>query len=88
MKHFRIPDIPPLNKAFFAALVLSLVSHALVLSMPIMGYKAAPVQKERAITVRLAEPPPPEPEGKETARRKIPPPLKKRRYRPPPWSKR
>ena len=73
MKTFRPPDIPPLNKAFFAALVLSLVSHALVLSMPIMGYKAAPVQKEKAITVRLSEPPPPEPEVQETAPEKNPP---------------
>jgi len=73
MKTFRLPNIPPLNKAFFAALVLSLVSHALVLSMPIMGYKAAAVQKEKTLTVRLSEPPPPEPEVNETAAEKNPP---------------
>jgi len=77
MKPFRAPDIPPLSRAFLAALVLSFAAHALVLSMPIMGYKGTPSRPEKIVAVRLAEPLPPAPEPDEL-------PAKAAPSRPPP----
>ena len=61
MKPFQSPPAPAIKRAFVVALIISFASHALVLSMPIMGARS-PARPEKIVTVRLTEPLPPPPE--------------------------
>ena len=67
MKTRRPLEKIAMKKAFLIALLVSFASHALVLSMPVMGNRIAPPppHPERSMTIELAESLPPEPEVRE-----------------------
>ena len=69
MKTRRPPEKIPMKRGFLIALLVSFASHALVLSMPVIGNRIMPPpsRPERPMTVELAEPLPPEPEVREAA---------------------
>jgi TonB family protein len=59
MKPFWKSNLIPLPKTFITAILISLASHVLVLSMPFIGEKPAPRPREGGLlTVHLTEPVP------------------------------
>jgi len=57
MKPFWKSNRLPLQKAFITAILISLASHVLVLSMPIIGEKPSPLPRDGGLlTVHLTEP--------------------------------
>jgi len=59
MKPFWKSNRLPLQKAFITAILISLASHVLVLSMPVIGEKPSPRPRDGSLlTVHLTEPVP------------------------------